>query len=1039
MWLVHTSTLEIIRKRDDDIPPYAILSHTWGSDEEEVTLQEMENEYENHGPYISTCNGHQRRITRKPGFVKIQRAAQQAVMDGFDFIWVDTCCIDKTSSSELSEAINSMFRWYRESAVCYAFLSDVDDPGISNTSSEKTIQAIANSRWFTRGWTLQELISPTIVNFYSKNWEPLGQKHNSLLEVISKTTGISAAILNGTQDLYECAVATRMQWASQRRTTRIEDEAYCLMGLFDVNMPLLYGEGRKAFIRLQEEILKQTDDESLFLWKCPQDDPFRYQLSGFLARSPLWFRDSGHFMPLPRNTSEDSKPSAVTNAGLYICLNLVSPTSSMHIKPGDNASGGDKFLTALMHCNFYRQRSIEDDKAYKPALELRHLGGDRYARVRPDRILSVDGKSPSCRKYLYVRQNVTLHAAQVVVDDHELSESRQRSRPLSLVWKDDKVHWDQATQTLYTTRGCRGFLARFRYHLKCSDLASWSVDVVLILVAETSAYRDTEWCCFQEDATKENQGTLPTLPTSGWTGASHEYRGVLSSVVPDAHNVSSNRFTLRLAQTGWFMISKNCIFASCPNQEQKHSFIEAWVPDVTKPDTLDIDIEDSCIRYVEVGPDPLARMRREIENTLDIGRKPVVISKDTRVLKHLVRAHLAQDYSRLEQETFRAEIKSVGRELLGLSINHDWVISVSPLAFAALLGNDTLLQKLLSYNVEHDPSARNPYLFSRRWLPGKQMSDGFTVVHLAAMLGHSSVLRTLLEYFDLPQKIFNLKIDSPMHFAAAYVRSQTVRETFDCFEDVVKRFNPNAESPWINRILNKNRESLLHRAAQMNNHHAVSAILSHLRSGKDVDCRDVNQRTPLWHAAVTGSHDTLKQLLAHGADIEARDKFHTTVLQTACRSSLSLDVVETLLQSGADPNGCTVIKTGYDPAPYHCATPCTYAVVKGNADVLRALLRAGAKPDGLYPTDMHPLHIAVMERNLEFVKVLKESGCDLEPRTPYRIWFPKNLRDVTGPLRSVSGKGLTPEHLGTDKFNKLWIDGYKRSKIVEQFNPQLHY
>ncbi|KAF2758951.1 HET-domain-containing protein, partial [Pseudovirgaria hyperparasitica] len=230
------------------VPEYAILSHTWLPDGE-VLFEDMAD---------------LRIASRKPGFKKIELTCKQALCDGLDWVWVDTCCIDKKSSAELSEAINSMFDWYRCSTLCYAYLSDIEgDAGISE------------SRWFTRGWTLQELIAPNNLMFYSRKWRKLGSRYDRAEEVSSRTKigveflnregpGINPADVR--QNLKKASVAYKMSWASDRTTTRIEDNAYSLLGIFQVNMPLLYGEGNRAFGRLQEEIMRISDDQSMLAW-----------------------------------------------------------------------------------------------------------------------------------------------------------------------------------------------------------------------------------------------------------------------------------------------------------------------------------------------------------------------------------------------------------------------------------------------------------------------------------------------------------------------------------------------------------------------------------------------------------------------------------------------------------------------------------------------------------------------------------------------------------------------------------------------------
>ncbi|RYF42599.1 MAG: hypothetical protein EOO38_19570, partial [Cytophagaceae bacterium] len=234
----------------------AILSHRWEGDE--VTFHEMRSlPDESHGT-----------ARRKKGFEKISQCCRQALRSGLEYTWVDTCCIDKSSSAELSEAINSMYQWYQNSAVCYAYLSDIEPESVyedfdynlliedvtpDGEEKKKALHAhIAQSRWWTRGWTLQELIAPSNLEFYGKNkqgWVHMGNKF-LLLDVIMSRTGITREVLSGL-DIGKCSIAMRMSWASDRETTRVEDIAYCLLGMFGVNMPLLYGEGKKAFLRLQ--------------------------------------------------------------------------------------------------------------------------------------------------------------------------------------------------------------------------------------------------------------------------------------------------------------------------------------------------------------------------------------------------------------------------------------------------------------------------------------------------------------------------------------------------------------------------------------------------------------------------------------------------------------------------------------------------------------------------------------------------------------------------------------------------------------------
>ena len=220
------------------IPSYAILSHTWGSDHEEVTFKD-----------IADGTG-----SNKSGYQKLCFCANQAKADGLHYFWVDTCCIDKSNNNELSEAINSMFRWYQNAARCYVYLSDVSartqDGDVPHIEWESSFR---NSRWFTRGWTLQELLAPKIVEFYSRDHVRLGDKI-SLERQIYGITGIAIEALRGRYP-QEFSVQERFKWGEKRQTTKDEDMAYCFLGIFDIYLPLIYGEGRtNAMRRLKKEI-----------------------------------------------------------------------------------------------------------------------------------------------------------------------------------------------------------------------------------------------------------------------------------------------------------------------------------------------------------------------------------------------------------------------------------------------------------------------------------------------------------------------------------------------------------------------------------------------------------------------------------------------------------------------------------------------------------------------------------------------------------------------------------------------------------------
>jgi hypothetical protein len=237
---------ELVSFNDENPPPYAILSHTW-TEGEEVTYNEL---------VAGTGKD-------KTGYDKIRFCGRRAAADGLQYFWVDTCCIDKSNSQELSAAINSMFRWYQRASKCYVYLSDVVVPEeVADAEAFRITwaEAFRRSRWFTRGWTLQELLAPPCVEFFSKNGKRLGSRI-SLEQDIHKITKIATRALRS-QSFAEFSVEERISWAAQRTTTLKEDKVYCLLGIFGVFLSLIYGEGEAyATLRLREEIERRQEGQ----------------------------------------------------------------------------------------------------------------------------------------------------------------------------------------------------------------------------------------------------------------------------------------------------------------------------------------------------------------------------------------------------------------------------------------------------------------------------------------------------------------------------------------------------------------------------------------------------------------------------------------------------------------------------------------------------------------------------------------------------------------------------------------------------------
>ncbi|KAF6825893.1 het domain protein [Colletotrichum plurivorum] len=304
MRLLNATTLRIETVFPGKEPPYAILSHRWTDDE--VLLGDIQSG----------------KARSKASFAKLKGCCDVALGQGLSHVWIDTCCIDQNSSAELSEAINSMFRWYRGAQVCYAYLFDAGGA-----------HDYLASQWFDRGWTLQELIAPKEVEFYAKDWTQFGDRAR-LSSSLSARTGIAEEYLQGS-NIWNAPIAERMSWAARRETTRPEDIAYCLLGIFNIHMPLLYGEGgENAFIRLQREVINSLNsaDDSWLAWGAktapaaafPASNSTQDALGGMLVRSPSFFESCHDIILVQRDAATANSLVSMTNAGIHVHLPIVT-------------------------------------------------------------------------------------------------------------------------------------------------------------------------------------------------------------------------------------------------------------------------------------------------------------------------------------------------------------------------------------------------------------------------------------------------------------------------------------------------------------------------------------------------------------------------------------------------------------------------------------------------------------------------------------------------------------------------------------------
>jgi len=384
MWLLDVEKLQLLSVPDPSKRKYAILSHTW--DDVETSFQDIQDTD---------------RARSKPSFQKITKTCDIARSKKLRYAWIDTYCIDKTSSAELSEAINSMFEWYKQSQVCYVYLSDFEPlPTPLKEKARRVLVAnqLRKCRWFTRGWTLQELVAPRKLEFFDRDWNFICGRE-SLQQTLLEITGIDGDVLHDNSKLASIPIGRRMSWAVGRKTTRVEDIAYSLLGIFNINMPLLYGEGARAFFRLQQEIARQSNDLTLFAWQytpCEGEEPPVF--SGVFAESP------DAFWPCSTLRRHDDyftwkQEFSITNTGLRIDGSVLSTDKSSEVQflmgldcirminNDDDTSKARLFREGL--------RTVTDEGCGPPrwvAIRLRKVGNS-FVRYMPATIATARSRS----------------------------------------------------------------------------------------------------------------------------------------------------------------------------------------------------------------------------------------------------------------------------------------------------------------------------------------------------------------------------------------------------------------------------------------------------------------------------------------------------------------------------------------------------------------------------------------------------------------------------------------------------------------------
>ncbi|KAK7963351.1 HET domain-containing protein [Apiospora saccharicola] len=946
MRLLDARKIELVEFIEESAPVYAILSHRWEDDE--VALQEIQelNRRQWSKAFSQTANA----IRAKQGYVKLKRFAELALQHGYNYVWVDTCCIDKTSSAELSEAINSMYRWYQNAAVCYAYLSDVKY-GYQDAAGSAFHRLCSKSLWFSRGWTLQELVAPSSVMFYGADWKYLGSKDDEagIRAALRDITGINIRVLDGSMRISDVSIAERMKWASKRRTSRPEDMAYSLLGLFDVNMPLLYGEGGvKAFIRLQEEILRSSNDHTIFAWRLPSAEAQESkEFHGLLASNPDCFHGVKAYRPLPPAMSQMSTTWTTTNQGMHL---------SILLQPDVIGTSKDDYL-AVLECS----RRGGGDSHWSPGVHVRRLYGDQFARVRISAIEDVPtGRQANAGKYetCFFKQNPILPIPDFLVSFDNLDHDNWKNPLARVVQVHPPTSWDSESGTV------RVGLAkdhRFAGIIRFHSMLCGYIDLAFGL----KRYRGGVWTPWQLQQLASENDPLE-----------RRYQYLESFIaLHDHENISFQWQRPGEEQTMQIQIQERTLHG------RVYFLIKAWALSERSETNIQspLQLYDDRIGRALAVPLPLElhhllrpfiahdSLDRGYLNTSLTMQKAVRIAQGhsmARILsQHLTETPINSDlanrrivaaeklvgHSDQETKFLRHCAQGNQRLILELLIGNAALkdsVSTSPfdlgaIHWAAAGGHTGIIGELLRRGVDYN--ALTP--------------QGWTPMHIAALFGRFRALNWIVRCDSrkfasdiLNDRSSELK-ESPLHLAMTQVLTTEDDEELDALVKLIDQ----VEDSSVLWQENSAQETPMHRLAASGlgkpaREKGLGKILTHEKRhqfpGRFVDHLG---RTLLWHATCSGRTEEVRLLLETtleeesaamlggniGSLVNKGDYYGIYPLHVACRLGHA-KVARALLNGGAWPN-CVTSEPGF--------TPAHYAALFNHPKCLEVLIECGADVD----------------------------------------------------------------------------------------------
>ncbi|KAF7678877.1 hypothetical protein GT037_002625 [Alternaria burnsii] len=1016
-------TKDIILK--DEVPPYAILSHTWG--DQEVVFNDMKS--------LDDLNDVDAK--KKDGWKKIDFCAQQAKRDGLKYFWIDTCCIDKANHTELSEAINSMFRWYQKAERCYAFLSDIQGKSSEGEcrSSSRWKAAFRASRWFSRGWTLQELLAPRSVEFFSRDEAWLGDKE-SLKQTIHEITKIPIDALTGS-DLSKFDIDERFSWAQSRQTTREEDGAYCLLGIFGCHLPLIYGEGKeKALERLRKEMPEASERLSkIRCWLSAPDPSTNYHKAQKQrqADTGLWLLNSAQF--------ENWKTAAASRLWLHgipgCGKTILSSTIIEHM---------------LLHCEndiqkvtVYFYFDFNDSQKQNPEPMLRSLLRQllqclavTHKDVDALFLSCKNGeKQPSLHELLDVMPKVMRQFTHVYIVLDALDECTQRSELMSMLesvigWKLDMVH------LLLTSRKERDIEMSLEGHIEEDNVVSLQRDIVnedISRYVRNRLHEDKALAKWNKDADIRQEIETALMSRAG---GMFRWAACQLDMLAKSRNLAALRKSLAsLPQT--LDQTYDRILTAIREEDRVYAIrILQWLTFSERPLTIEevaevaaIDIQgEPVFDRDEVLIDPL--------EALDICSSLITVTGSAEKRKN-------EDGRLADSRILSLAHYSVQEYLVSDRIKQG---PAKQYHMQEVESHEAILKGCIGYlnqfqgpitDAQFDISALAMYS-AEFWISHFEKAGGETEnvcrIALSIFSMDSPAYQSWLRLWDPEQAemgddplILNRGLDdmaTPLYHAARLGLGKITKLLLDQGADV------NAQGGEFGNAL---------MAASNGGHTAVAELL--INAGANVNSIQGFWGSPLCLAAGSGSEAMVKLLIDAGADINApmpKSCAWGNALQAALEWEKEA-MVKLLLEEGAD--------CGLDE---YLRGPIHYALISDmrTPSLISILQQHGASIDAIDIENMTPLHYCARNGDQKAAEKLLDAGVPIDIGVRRKSWprdgdtsSPIDQVDTVYPIPESIAVGLAPLHFaaltGNLTMTKFFLDhGADPNALSEYGETPLH-